>query len=79
MRTDMRENVAKMLDKLTLREAQVLRLRFGIGMEGGHTHEEIGRQLDLTRDRIRAIEASAMRKLRESDRSGALRGYVTST
>ncbi|NRF66958.1 RNA polymerase sigma factor RpoD [Aquincola sp. S2] len=64
MQANLRSVVGEMLDGLTAREAQVLRLRFGIDMSGDHTLEETGRQMDLTRERIRQIEAKALKKLK---------------
>ena len=58
------------------REAQVLRMRFGIGMPSDHTLEEVGRQFGVTRERIRQIEAKALRKLRHPCRSAGLRGFL---
>ena len=58
-----------MLDTLTPREAKVLRMRFGIEMNTDHTLEEVGKQFDVTRERIRQIEAKALRKLRHPSRS----------
>ena len=60
-----------MLDALTPREAKVLRMRFGIEMNTDHTLEEVGKQFDVTRERIRQIEAKALRKLRHPSRSRA--------
>ena len=64
------------LDTLTPREAKVLRMRFGIGMTTDHTLEEVGKQFDVTRERIRQIEAKALRKLRHPSRSDRLRSFV---
>ncbi|MEA1889528.1 MAG: RNA polymerase sigma factor RpoD [Pseudomonadota bacterium] len=64
------------LDTLTLREAKVLRMRFGIGMNTDHTLEEVGKQFDVTRERIRQIEAKALRKLRHPSRSEHLRSFL---
>ena len=63
---------------LSSREAKVLRMRFGIGMNTDHTLEEVGKQFDVTRERIRQIEAKALRKLRHPSRSDKLRGYLDS-
>ena len=60
----MRDVVKDVLDSLTPREAKVLRMRFGIEMSTDHTLEEVGKQFDVTRERIRQIEAKALRKLR---------------
>ena len=64
------------LDEMPPREAQVLRMRFGIGMSSDHTLEEVGRQFGVTRERIRQIEAKALRKLRHPCRSQGLRGFL---
>ena len=64
------------LDEMPPREAQVLRMRFGIGMTSDHTLEEVGRQFGVTRERIRQIEAKALRKLRHPCRSAGLKGFL---
>ena len=64
------------LETLTQREAKVLRMRFGIGMNTDHTLEEVGKQFDVTRERIRQIEAKALRKLRHPSRSEHLRSFL---
>ena len=64
------------LDSLTPREAKVLRMRFGIEMSTDHTLEEVGKQFDVTRERIRQIEAKAIRKLKHPSRSDKLRTYL---
>jgi RNA polymerase primary sigma factor len=64
------------LDSLTPREAKVLRMRFGIEMNTDHTLEEVGKQFDVTRERIRQIEAKALRKLRHPSRSDKLRSFL---
>ena len=66
------------LDTLTPREAKVLRMRFGIEMNTDHTLEEVGKQFDVTRERIRQIEAKALRKLRHPSRSEKLRSFLDS-
>jgi len=66
------------LGSLTAREAKVLRMRFGIGMNTDHTLEEVGKQFDVTRERIRQIEAKALRKLRHPTRSSHLKGFLDS-
>ena len=66
------------LSGLTLREAKVLRMRFGIDMNTDHTLEEVGKQFDVTRERIRQIEAKALRKLRHPSRSDQLRSFLES-
>ena len=64
------------LNTLTPREAKVLRMRFGIDMSTDHTLEEVGKQFDVTRERIRQIEAKALRKLRHPSRSERLRNFM---
>ena len=64
------------LSGLTAREAKVLRMRFGIDMNTDHTLEEVGKQFDVTRERIRQIEAKALRKLRHPSRSEPLRTFL---
>ena len=64
------------LGTLTQREAKVLRMRFGIDMNTDHTLEEVGKQFDVTRERIRQIEAKALRKLRHPSRSEHLRSFL---
>ena len=68
--------VTNLLEGLTPREAKVLRMRFGIDMNTDHTLEEVGKQFDVTRERIRQIEAKALRKLRHPSRSELLRGFM---
>ena len=68
--------INNVLDEMPPREAQVLRMRFGIGMPSDHTLEEVGRQFGVTRERIRQIEAKALRKLRHPCRSAGLRGFL---
>src|SRR5882724_7248896 len=70
------EAVQKVLGSLTPREAKVLRMRFGINMNTDHTLEEVGKQFDVTRERIRQIEAKALRKLRHPSRSEQLRSFL---
>ncbi|MBI3546452.1 MAG: sigma-70 family RNA polymerase sigma factor, partial [Gammaproteobacteria bacterium] len=67
---------SEILETLTAREAKVLRMRFGIGMNTDHTLEEVGKQFDVTRERIRQIEAKALRKLRHPSRSEHLRSFL---
>ena len=66
----------EILESLTPREAKVLRMRFGIGMNTDHTLEEVGKQFDVTRERIRQIEAKALRKLRHPSRSEHLKSFL---
>jgi RNA polymerase primary sigma factor len=72
----LREAVHEILAGLTPREAKVLRMRFGIDMNTDHTLEEVGKQFDVTRERIRQIEAKALRKLRHPTRSDSLRSFL---
>lgn len=77
--SSLRETMKEVLDSLTPREAKVLRMRFGIEMSTDHTLEEVGRQFDVTRERIRQIEAKAIRKLRHPSRSDKLKSYLENT
>src|SRR5881396_1311801 len=72
----LREATKDVLDSLTPREAKVLRMRFGIEMNTDHTLEEVGKQFDVTRERIRQIEAKALRKLRHPSRSERLKSFL---
>jgi RNA polymerase primary sigma factor len=72
----LRESTTTVLAGLTAREAKVLRMRFGIDMNTDHTLEEVGKQFDVTRERIRQIEAKALRKLRHPSRSEHLRSFL---
>ncbi len=72
----LRDVTAEILESLTPREAKVLRMRFGIEMNTDHTLEEVGKQFDVTRERIRQIEAKALRKLRHPTRSERLRSFL---
>ncbi|MCL2871955.1 MAG: RNA polymerase sigma factor RpoD [Betaproteobacteria bacterium] len=72
----LRDVCKEILDSLTPREAKVLRMRFGIEMNTDHTLEEVGKQFDVTRERIRQIEAKALRKLRHPSRSEKLRSFL---
>ena len=74
--TSLRDATKEVLDTLTPREAKVLRMRFGIEMNTYHTLEEVGKQFDVTRERIRQIEAKALRKLRHPSRSERLRSFL---
>ncbi|MDY7025748.1 MAG: RNA polymerase sigma factor RpoD [Pseudomonadota bacterium] len=73
----LQETTRDVLGNLTPREAKVLRMRFGIDMNTDHTLEEVGKQFDVTRERIRQIEAKALRKLRHPSRSELLRSYIS--
>jgi RNA polymerase primary sigma factor len=70
------DQTRKVLATLTPREERVLRMRFGIGMNTDHTLEEVGQQFSVTRERIRQIEAKALRKLRHPSRSRRLRSFI---
>ena len=72
----LKETTHAVLAGLTPREAKVLRMRFGIDMNTDHTLEEVGKQFDVTRERIRQIEAKALRKLRHPSRSEQLRSFL---
>ena len=72
----LREATKSVLAGLTARESKVLRMRFGIDMNTDHTLEEVGKQFDVTRERIRQIEAKALRKLRHPSRSEHLRSFL---
>ena len=78
MQAGLRDVVKDILDGLTPREAKVLRMRFGIEMTSDHTLEEVGKQFDVTRERIRQIEAKALRKLKHPSRSDKLRSFIDS-
>jgi RNA polymerase primary sigma factor len=72
----LRETTTSVLASLTPREERVLRMRFGIGMNTDHTLEEVGQQFSVTRERIRQIEAKALRKLKHPSRSRKLRSFL---
>ena len=74
--TNLRESTTRVLSSLTPREERVLRMRFGIGMNTDHTLEEVGQQFKVTRERIRQIEAKALRKLKHPSRSRKLRSFI---
>jgi RNA polymerase primary sigma factor len=76
MQAELREVTARVLTSLTPREERVLRMRFGIGMNNEHTLEEVGQQFAVTRERIRQIEAKAIRKLKHPSRSRVLRSFL---
>jgi RNA polymerase primary sigma factor len=75
-KTGLKESTVNILESLTPREAKVLRMRFGIHMNTDHTLEEVGKQFDVTRERIRQIEAKALRKLRHPSRSSHLKSFL---
>lgn len=77
IQTNLREVTTRILSSLTPREERVLRMRFGIGMNTDHTLEEVGQQFNVTRERIRQIEAKALRKLKHPSRSKKLRSFLS--
>ena len=76
VQSNLREMTTRILSGLTPREERVLRMRFGIGMSTDHTLEEVGQQFSVTRERIRQIEAKALRKLKHPSRSKILRSFL---
>jgi RNA polymerase primary sigma factor len=76
IQTNLRETTTRVLASLTPREERILRMRFGIGMNSDHTLEEVGQQFSVTRERIRQIEAKALRKLKHPSRSRVLRSFL---
>jgi RNA polymerase primary sigma factor len=76
LHASMRNVIKEVLDSLTPREAKVLRMRYGVEMSNDHTLEEVGKQFDVTRERIRQIEAKAMSKLRQPSRSDKLKSFL---
>ncbi len=76
IQSNLRQTTTKILSSLTPREERVLRMRFGIGMNSDHTLEEVGQQFSVTRERIRQIEAKALRKLKHPSRSRKLRSFL---
>jgi RNA polymerase primary sigma factor len=76
IQSNLRETTTRVLASLTPREERVLRMRFGIGMNTDHTLEEVGQQFSVTRERIRQIEAKALRKLKHQSRSRKLRSFL---
>jgi RNA polymerase primary sigma factor len=76
VQANLREAATRVLSSLTPREERVLRMRFGIGMNTDHTLEEVGQQFNVTRERIRQIEAKALRKLKHPSRSRKLRSFL---
>ncbi|MEA2902747.1 MAG: polymerase primary sigma factor, partial [Alphaproteobacteria bacterium] len=76
IQSNLRETTSRVLASLTAREERVLRMRFGIGMNTDHTLEEVGQQFSVTRERIRQIEAKALRKLKHPSRSRKLRSFL---
>ena len=76
IQSNLRETATRMLDSLTPREERIVRMRIGIGMNSDHTLEEVGQQFSVTRERIRQIEAKALRKLKHPSRSRKLRSFL---
>jgi RNA polymerase primary sigma factor len=76
IQSNLRETTTRVLASLTPREERVLRMRFGIGMNSDRTLEEVGRQFSVTRERIRQIEAKALRKLKHPSQSKVLRSFL---
>jgi RNA polymerase primary sigma factor len=76
IQSNLRETATRVLASLTPREERIIRMRFGIGMNADHTLEEVGQQFSLTRERIRQIEARALRKLKHPSRSSVLRSFL---
>ena len=74
--SDLRDTVSRVLGTLTPREERVLRMRFGIGTKSDHTLDEVGQQFSVTRERIRQIEAKALRKLKHPARARVLRSFL---
>jgi len=78
IQSNLRETTTRMLASLTPREERIVRMRFGLGMNSDHTLEEVGQQFSVTRERIRQIEAKALRKLKHPSRSRILRTFLDS-
>jgi RNA polymerase primary sigma factor len=76
IQSNLRETTTRVLASLTPREERIVRMRFGLGMNSDHTLEQVGQQFSVTRERIRQIEAKAIRKLKHPSRSGALRSFL---
>jgi RNA polymerase primary sigma factor len=76
IQSSLRDSTSRILASLTAREERVLRMRYGIGMSGEHTLEQIGLRFSVTRERIRQIEAKALRKLKHPCRSKDLRSFL---
>jgi RNA polymerase primary sigma factor len=74
--SSLRDNITQILASLTPREERVLRMRFGLGMSTDHTLEEVGQQFNVTRERIRQIEAKALKKLRHPTRAKVIKSYA---
>jgi RNA polymerase primary sigma factor len=78
IQSNLRETTTRVLASLTPREERIVRMRFGLGMNSDHTLEEVGQQFSVTRERIRQIEAKALRKLKHPSRSKVLRTFLDS-
>jgi RNA polymerase primary sigma factor len=78
IQSNLRDTTTRVLASLTAREERILRMRFGLGMNSDHTLEQVGKQFSVTRERIRQIEAKALRKLKHPSRSRALRSFLDS-
>jgi RNA polymerase sigma factor (sigma-70 family) len=78
IQSNLRETTTRVLASLTPREERIVRMRFGLGMNSDHTLEEVGQQFSLTRERIRQIEAKALRKLKHPSRSSIFRSFLNS-
>jgi RNA polymerase primary sigma factor len=78
IQSNLRETTTRLLASLTPREERIVRMRFGLGMNSDHTLEQVGQQFSVTRERIRQIEAKALRKLRHPSRSRELRSFLDS-
>jgi RNA polymerase primary sigma factor len=76
IQSNLRDTTTRVLASLTPREERIVRMRFGLGMNNDHTLEEVGKQFSLTRERIRQIEAKALRKLKHPGRSRVLRSFL---
>ena len=76
VKSSLRDTTTRILSSLTPREERVLRMRFGIGMNSDHTLEEVGQQFSVTRERIRQIEAKALRKLKHPTRARKLKTFL---
>ena len=76
IQSNLRETTTRVLASLTPREERIVRMRFGLGMNSYHTLQEVGQQFSLTRERIRQIEAKAIRKLKHPSRSKMLRTFL---
>ena len=76
IQSNLRETTTRVLASLTPREERIVRMRFGLGMNSDHTLEEVGQQFSVTRERIRQIEAKAIRKLKHPNRARVLRSFL---